>query len=58
MYVNNCASLVLCNKEANEIYLAYSVDKKKFCFFEWVVCYGQCCSDQNVNLSSPKGDLH
>ena len=34
MYVNNCASLVLCNKEANEIYLAYSVDKKKFCFFE------------------------
>ena len=30
----DCTSLVLCNKEANEIYLAYGVDKKKFCFFE------------------------
>lgn len=32
MYVNNCASLVHCNKEANEIYLAYSVDKKNSAF--------------------------
>ena len=33
MYVNNyCASLVHCNKEANEIYLAYSVDKKNSTF--------------------------